>query len=589
VPGIIRLIITDPQTPALTGGLRPPAGASRPAPGARLARLRSLAAWAIHSRTLSHQSAVRRPQSPVWPVWLGLGVVVAAFLVRLPGVAEPLGPDQGVYTTIAWGLQRGLTLYRDLWEQKPPGIYLTYVLGFVIFGARESTPFWIDYVAAAAATVLLFDLCRRLVTVRFGALASAVYALATLPAARHSLGGFLERSVTETFIVPLAIAAAWATVLALSRRQDAWSFAAGLALGVAVVFKQTAGIYWPALALWAWVASDLGRAGRHALVSGAGLAVAPVAALIWIWAQGVMSDVRIALVEYNLAYLALGGEGLAGTLDRFAHEVWRRMKTDEVWAVGTLGVAVAAITWRRWRDTPRGRLAALGVVWLAAAFVAVVANGPRMFMTYFLPSLVPLSLLIAWLLDETLGSQRRGARVAGLLVLVLAAVMVARSGSWQRGLSMTAWNVQHLTGRIDRETYLRRFQGRDGRAFSAADNARLAEYVRARTNPDDRLFVFGMSAGTYFLSGRLPASKFLWAYPAVSNMLDRPEFRVETLADDLGRVRPRYIMLQRYNGDSYSGWRAVDSFASPPMQELLRGYHHEADVGHFAVYRRIDG
>jgi len=37
-----------------------------------------------------------------------------------------------------------------------------------------------------------------------------------------------------------------------------------------------------------------------------------------------------------------------------------------------------------------------------------------------------------------------------------------------------------------------------------------------------------------------------------------------------------------------SGWRAADSFASPPMAELLRRYYHEAEIGHFAVYRRID-
>jgi hypothetical protein len=520
-------------------------------------------------------------------VWVCLGVVAAAFVLRLPGMVEPLGPDQGVYTTIAWGLQRGLTLYRDLWEQKPPGIYLTYLAGFVLVGGRESAAFWLDYVAAAAATLLLFDLCRRTAGPRFGALAAAVYALATLPAARHALGGFLERSVTETFIIPLAIAAAWATVLALPRGRAGWSIAAGACIGLAMIYKQTAGIYWPALAVWAWVVTDLPRARRHAVYSGVGLMIAPAAALIWLWGQDVLLDVRIALVDYNLAYLALGGEGLAGTLDRFAHEVWRRMKTDEIWAVGTLGAAAAVLAWRQWRDTPRGRIAALGVIWLAAASVAVIANGPRMFMTYFVPSLVPLSLLTAWLLHETLGSRQRWRVVAGVLVLALGAGMMVRSGSVRRGVSMTTWNAQHLTGQLDRDTYLRRFQSRDGRTFSAADNARLAAHVRARTEPDDRIFVFGMSAGTYFLSERLPASKFLWAYPPVSNMLDRPEFRVETLAAELERVAPRYIVLQRYNGDSFSGWRAADSFASPPMQHLLRLYHHEAEVGHFAVYRRV--
>ena len=53
-------------------------------------------------------------------VWLLAAIVIAMFIVRLAGVVEPIGPDQGVYLTIGWGLRRGLLLYRDLWEQKPP-------------------------------------------------------------------------------------------------------------------------------------------------------------------------------------------------------------------------------------------------------------------------------------------------------------------------------------------------------------------------------------------------------------------------------------------------------------------------------------
>ena len=521
-----------------------------------------------------------------WPLWLALAVVVGAFLVRIPGIVEPMGPDQGVYTTIGWGLDRGLTLYRDLWEQKPPGIYLMYLLGFTVFGRSPQAVFWLDYVAAATATLLLFDLSRRIVSLRFGALVAVVYALATLPAARHSLGGFLERSVTETFITPLAIAAAWATTMAITRKGVGWSLAGGLFIGTAIVFKQTAGIYWPALALWTWIVSDFPTARRHAILSAAGMVVVPLGVFVWLWVQGVLPDARVALVDYNLAYLALGNEGFIGTLDRFAHEVWRRMKTDEVWAVGTLSAVVAVFQWREWQSTRSGWIASLGAVWLSAALLAVVANGPRLFTTYFVPSLVPLSLLFAWLLDWTFASRQRWRVAGGILVLCLAAGMVARSNSVTRGISMTSWDARHLAGRTDRQAYLRRFQSRDGRAFSAADNANLAEYVRSHTEPHERIFVFGMTGGTYFLSERLPASKFLWVYPAVSKMLDRPEFRIETLAADLGRVAPRYIVLQRYNGDSFTGWRAADSFASPPMEALLRDYHHDAEVGHFELYRR---
>jgi hypothetical protein len=320
-----------------------------------------------------------------------------------------------------------------------------------------------------------------------------------------------------------------------------------------------------------------------------GAAMPPVVAIAWMWAEGVLLDAWIALAEYNRAYLAVGGNSVADIVMQFAREVWRRVRSDDVWAFGSLSAAVALGAWR-WRKTRPGLVAALGIAWLAASLVAVVANGPRLFTTYFVPPRVPLCLLIAWLLDRTLASspgvRPRWRIAAGVAVIVVSAAMIVRSGSFERAVTMTSWDAKYLFGRIDREAYLQMFRSRDGRAFSSADNARVAEYVRAHTEPGERIFVFGMTAGTYFLSGRLPASRFLFVYPAVSNMIDRPEFRVESLAAELARTRPRYIVLQRYNRDSFSGWRAEDSFAAPPMAALLAEYEQEAEVGNFVLYRR---
>jgi hypothetical protein len=521
-----------------------------------------------------------------WPFWLALVIAAGAFAVRFPGIVQPMGPDQGVYATIAWALPQGFDLYRDLWEQKPPGIYLTYLSGFTLFGHRTSSIFLIEYLAAVVTVLAVFDIARRLVSLRFAALAAALIAVGTLPAARLGYGGFAERSVTETFITPLAAASAWIAVLALQRGRDYWGFAAGLLIGAAAVYKQTALIYWPALIVWLWLVTGHARAIRFGLYAMAGLVIAPSLAIAWLWAEGVLGDAWIALVEYNLAYLALGDRGFLFSLDRFAHEVWRRMKTDEVWALGTLAAFVAVILWRP-RSARPGALALLGIVWLAAALTATLANGPRFFTTYFMPSLVPLSLLGAWLVHYIAGLQSRTRAIAGGLVLALTAMMLVRSGSWNRTVTATAWDARHLFGQTSRDEYLEPFRSRATRAFSATDNARLADYLHDHTQPDERIFVFGMTAGTYFSSGRLPASRFLWAYPSVSNMIDRPDFRAETLAAELARNAPRYIVLQRSNGDSFSGWRAAEAFKAPPLAALIdSSYREETEIGDFVLYRR---
>jgi hypothetical protein len=520
-----------------------------------------------------------------WLPWVSLVTVIGVFIVRLPGIVEPMGPDQGVYSTIGWGLRRGLVLYRDLWDVKPPGIYLTYLLGFALFGTRETSIFWLDYLAGALTALVIFDLGRRVVSLRFGALAAAVFAIGTLPAARHPLGGFLERAISEKFISLLAAAAAWATVVAITRTHDRWSLGAGLFVGLAAVFKPFALVYWPAFLLWTWFVTDTARARRFAMYSVIGVLIVPLMTFIWLWAEGVLGDAWVALVGFNRAYLTVGGKGVGFIVNRFAHEVWGRMKTDEVWCLGSLSAVIALCAWR-WRSTRPGWAASLGIVWLGAALVAILANGPRMFATYFVPPLVPLCLLFAWLLDQTLASRQRWRLAAGLLVAGVTGAMLVRSGSVNRAASVTSWDARYLAGHSDRQEYLGRFQSRASRAFSAADNAQLADYVRTHTDPSDRIFVFGMTGGTYFSSGRLPASRFLFVYPAVSNIIDRPEFHVETLAAELTRTAPRYIVLQRHNGDSFSGWRAEDSFAAPPMVALLRDYGRETEIGDFVLYRR---
>jgi len=522
-------------------------------------------------------------------VWVSLITVVGIFIARLPAMVEPLGPDQGLYASMAWGLKRGLLLYRDLFEQKPPGLFLTYRLAFALFGSRRESIFWIDYLAGLMTVVFIIDVGRRLVNLRFGAFAGAVVAISTLPAARYPYGGFLERAVTEPFVTALIAAAVWASVIACAgtKAQHWWAFAAGIFVGTAALYKQTAVIYWLALVGWVWFSTDTARARRFALHAMGGALIPPLLAFLWLWSRGVLRDAYITLVEYNVAYLSLGHQGFGFTANRFAHEVWRRVTGDEVWALGSLSAVVAFFAWR-WRSTPAGRVAMLGIMWLGGALTATIANGPRLFATYFITSLVPLALLSAWLLHQTLGSSRRVKVASGFLVLAFTGVMLVHSRSLQRAASSTVWDARHLFGQIDRDVYLEHFRSRSTQAFAAADNEAVADYIRSHTDPADRIFVFGMAGGVYFSSGRLPASRFLFVYPAVSRMIDRPEFGVEHLAAELTRTVPRYIILQRHNGDSFSGWRAVDSFASPPMANLLRRYQPETEVGDFLLYRKRD-
>ena len=88
-------------------------------------------------------------------------MTVAAFVVRVPSIAEPLGTDQGLWASAARALSRGQLLYRDVWDQKPPGIFLLYLSAFDVLGWTPAAVNWLDIVASLLTAIVLFATLRR--------------------------------------------------------------------------------------------------------------------------------------------------------------------------------------------------------------------------------------------------------------------------------------------------------------------------------------------------------------------------------------------------------------------------------------------
>jgi hypothetical protein len=501
----------------------------------------------------------------------GLLLFIAARLTALP---EPLGIDEGIFATAGWGLTRGLMLYRDVWDQKPPGIHLLYAGAIAILGTHAWIAVVLDAAAWTAVVISVAAIAARLASARAAWAASIVLAIATFPSFAYPYGGFLERAVPETFIAPLAAAAVW---MILTGRPAL----AGLAIGAAAVFKPTALVYWPACVLMAGLlGADAKRvAARMALT----LALPWLAVAIWLWSAGAVADARIAIVDYNGGYVA-AGSGLVALPLRFAHEIWRLVKSDPAWLLALVGTAAAGVAWAR-RDSRQAPplLPALAFVWLAAVLLAVAANGIRMYPTYFLPAFAPLALTGGWFLDAH--TSGRGAIVVAVAV-VLAVAVTWRSHSVEHAARFVAADVARMRGTLGPEPYLDLFGGRDGRGYSARANEEIAAYLRAHAAPGDRLYIFGMAPAVYFTSNRLPANRFVWTFPAVAGFMHRPGFGDDALAEDLTRAAPAWLVLEANNRDSLSGWRVEDVYAAPSIRRLLDGYQRAIVIKDFTVLRR---
>ncbi|HEY0876066.1 MAG TPA: glycosyltransferase family 39 protein [Vicinamibacterales bacterium] len=526
-----------------------------------------------------------------------LVVTAAALLVRVVSIAEPLGIDQSLWASAVKGMSRGQVLYTDVWEQRPPGIYLTYLLGFSVLGWSAASIALLDILAAAATALLLWIIVRATSgsTVQAG-LTSALYGLFTIPSWLYGHGGFLERSVCETFIVVCIAFGWWCATRFGSRPHWLLPFCIGIAGGAAIILKPNAGLYLPAILLWTlfyrrpagWTNAGTGIRLLAGAVPGALLL--PALAGLWLWQLGALAEARIAVVDFNRFYVGQGFDPATYAVD-FAKAVFLRMKTDPLWLAGAVGSALAAADLLRTRRlSPTSGLA---VLWGAAAALVIVVNGARLFNSYFIQAVPPLAILAAWTLIESARVSRPRAVLAVLTGVLMLGVVVQRQYV-PRVVEWTRADLEVLLGRVDRMTYLERFGGyANRRGYSARANTELADYLRANTDRSERIYLFGINgAGVYFESDRLTAHRFLRVNFYVPHEFPDPRFTLEAVVADLEADPPRYLVFERLNAVSPRGAEMaaiVDELPdNPALRPLLDQYRHEVTIEDFTLYRRVD-
>src|SRR5215472_5393524 len=88
-------------------------------------------------------------------IWL-IAATAAVIMLSLPNLQYPIGRDQATYCVIAESLLKGMHLYRDLWDNKPPGIFYLYVPVVKLLGRAMWLVGAVDLVCVLAAAFATF-------------------------------------------------------------------------------------------------------------------------------------------------------------------------------------------------------------------------------------------------------------------------------------------------------------------------------------------------------------------------------------------------------------------------------------------------
>jgi hypothetical protein len=564
---------------------------------------------------------------------------VVAFILRI-FYAGHLYEDDGLWFTAAEEIVRGKALYREIYFDKPPGLAMVYALLFSVFGAHIITIRLFTIVYSIAISAVLYMFGSRLYDKRVGLLAAGLFAIFSTTYTT----GHVQGLGTDFLMALPYTAGAFLFVRAKldSTRQSLLATLGGVLVGVAFQInpKGIFDLIFFAVMLFAWdrfgarsasgsagfeqTATDQRISGRPSSLRLFVLGVAGVVAgslpfLVYIVATRSIREYWLYVWDWGARYGSYNplskvfAAGFTRSIDYFA--------LNNTLLIGL--VFVCAITVRR--ITHRATSADLGdkrtllpdstlLIWLAVSYAGVLLGG-RLYSHYFFQILPCLCLICARSLTEIrsrLKVRDPGFRTGVIIILILGflftlvrfhgrtALLAADLVRSRKSEMTTSWFHE----RIDREE---RMVAAVLRELPESEDAGdlPPEAIRAggpratgADGPEDYVFVWGYRPEIYYISGLLPASRYLSTQPLTGVPADvhyfsdddRPilderstALAREQLILDLRETRPRYIVdeLGMFNAEL-----SINSY--PELTEFMKEYKPTGSVARFMIYSRRD-
>ena len=584
---------------------------------------------------------VQRGRRAAWLTAAMLFVVVRA----LPMLTYPLGRDQGTYLTMGKSLLQGSVLYRDLWDNKPPGIFYLYGLIGKLFGIRMWSAAAVDL-----ALLLLVSWCIFRFTERYLGSAAAAVAV-VVHAVWHVEAGYIFTAQPEFVQLPLiflayfliadcgslqafftgrvrcfknedvgptlgsalAGASPGPTVRGSSlthkcvKPADAGSLlffrylAAGLSLGAAFWFKYNAVVFLPLLFVPFLNAEALnsrpprlrfsltfGQIARRAAWIVAGFVIVFVAVLGYFGLHGALRAFGEIQFQVLPRYAAM-----AAVRRRLPLGQWIAVRSEFFLGTVTLFATLVALLIAWWRrDLARTAPLFAGV---ALAYAATASQ--LSFHSYYFATCYPFFAMIwAYLALSLWEVSRASAHVFGRRRWRLAQALV-----WVLFANILYWPLpaEFSRAQLDYES-LREWRANPEGFYTShpweipfehmGGQFQVIHYLQAQAAPSDHVFLFGGHTLICYLSGRPCVTRFVSNLGLMS--LWTPSTWRQEVVNKLHEEPPSWIVVARHDAlpsitfvnlssDEYIAERY------PALASFIgERYRVAADFDAFTIYRR---
>lgn len=472
-----------------------------------------------------------------------LFLVMTGFIISMQGSLSffcqgKSSTDSSVFRTMAMLILRGYVPYRDFFDHKGPLIYLINVAGYVI------DPVWgtwlLEWIFLTVMLGLLYKIARQFCS-------PILAGIAVLTASADLINCFGPGNFTEEYALPL-IAAALYIFLAYFRSGKITNlrlFVLGAAFGGVLMLRANMAAVWAVLCVSVTVQclarKQVRPIGRFALWFIAGAAAAIVPFVLWLAANHALADFWQDYVLFNMTY---SSAGVSAVLTAMTSSIDRPI----VW------LCIAVLVYQIWRK----RELYLAVSYLAAMALSLwMLNLSARLYEHYGMIMVPLFVFPLAIQLNMVENQMKHEPLAAMAIICLLMIKFI-CPAWWSFATRTAFGISWA-----------------GQNAVDSNTLQVLDVIETAANTDDKIIVCGNDCAFYVMSGREPASRYMYQCPI---SLYDTGIRERFIAD-LEKTPPKVFIMEKRDKES-------DIYIEQAAAEYLdeNGYQNILENGKFTVY-----
>lgn len=467
-------------------------------------------------------------------IWIGAVLALGAawiITVRLHSFHEPIERDIAIHSLVADGWLRGQSFYNDVWDMKPPAIFLTMAAFEKFFGFGQPAILAFNITFNLAAYLLIFLGCwrwtNRLNAALFASLLWSVWC--------GSLAIQGNQPNTE-IAINVFLLITFCTTL---RPTHGSSVIAGFAAGVAVLFKTIA--IFPAIAIFLgvnqrrWIFQAISILGSVLLLT-----------CLSFWMNGAWSDFKMTLYDYSLYYRQTGGLSAKGFWTSVGPLIASTFLSKETfrWVLPSVFLFSMGmlISRKEALRTPENRIA---ILYFMGSWMALLSLG-RLYAHYYQLLLPPVILAAGWGIAKLSEHRPKTSLLIGFAIV-----------SWAfysefRVLRMTPEQISFYK-------YEDRF----------IEGERTASELNSLLKPGETFYNWGIDSHLYVMANKQPPTGLFLNTPLLAGpLVERQTTRV---LKDLNASLPEIVVISKYE--------MMPGFHSPVIEQWIHEHYHRLPDG----------